>query len=166
MLVANGPSLNKMRWDWQDNFKVMMGMNKIHIGIERYLFSVLPTASQSLPRLDRARPSRWKCAPALLRIGSRHRCVSLRLFGLPCWAGYGCHRHCRRRRRRRGNANANTVGVLFRRYNMTKLKLYAACNPLVVEQAGQEIWGGLSNGQTPGDEVPGQPSHQCTAVRV
>ena len=32
VLIANGPSLNKMRWDWQDNFKMVMGMNKIYIG--------------------------------------------------------------------------------------------------------------------------------------
>jgi hypothetical protein len=24
-LIANGPSLNKIRWDWQENFKVVMG---------------------------------------------------------------------------------------------------------------------------------------------
>ena len=36
MLVANGPSLNKIRWDWQDNFNVIMGMNKIFLGLERY----------------------------------------------------------------------------------------------------------------------------------
>jgi hypothetical protein len=27
-------------WDWQDNFKVIMGMNKIYIGLERYNISV------------------------------------------------------------------------------------------------------------------------------
>ena len=36
VLVANGPSLNKIRWDWQDNFNVVMGMNKIFLGLERY----------------------------------------------------------------------------------------------------------------------------------
>ena len=36
VLVANGPSLNKIRWDWQDNFNVIMGMNKIFLGLERY----------------------------------------------------------------------------------------------------------------------------------
>ena len=30
-LVCNGPSLNKIRWDWQPNFKVVMGMNKVRI---------------------------------------------------------------------------------------------------------------------------------------
>ena len=36
VLVAIGPSLNKIRWDWQDNFDVIMGMNKIFLGLERY----------------------------------------------------------------------------------------------------------------------------------
>lgn len=36
VLIANGPSLNKIRWDWQDNFNVVMGMNKIFLGLERY----------------------------------------------------------------------------------------------------------------------------------
>ena len=39
VLIANGPSLNKIRWDWQDNFNVVMGMNKIFLGLERYNIS-------------------------------------------------------------------------------------------------------------------------------
>ena len=35
VLVANGPSLNKIRWDWQDNFNVIMGMNKIFLNLFR-----------------------------------------------------------------------------------------------------------------------------------
>ena len=41
VLIANGPSLNKIRWDWQENFKVVMGMNKIYIGLERYLLRAI-----------------------------------------------------------------------------------------------------------------------------
>ena len=41
VLIANGPSLNKIRWDWQDKFKVVMGMNKIFLGLERYNISTV-----------------------------------------------------------------------------------------------------------------------------
>jgi hypothetical protein len=34
--------LGEYSWDWQDNFKVIMGMNKIYIGLERYNISVRP----------------------------------------------------------------------------------------------------------------------------
>eukprot|EP01043_Picozoa_sp_COSAG02_P037142 COSAG02_NODE_2766_length_8067_cov_6.245733_9_plen_1097_part_00 len=39
VLVANGPSLNSIRWDWLPNFKVVMGMNKIYLGLERFNLS-------------------------------------------------------------------------------------------------------------------------------
>lgn len=36
VLLANGPSLNRISWDWLPNFKVVMGMNKIYLGLERF----------------------------------------------------------------------------------------------------------------------------------
>ncbi|CAM9230778.1 unnamed protein product [Choristocarpus tenellus] len=37
VLVANGPSLNAMRWDWQDSFDgPIMGMNKVFLALQRY----------------------------------------------------------------------------------------------------------------------------------
>lgn len=39
VLVANGPSLNRIPWDWLPNFKVVMGMNKIYLGLERFNLS-------------------------------------------------------------------------------------------------------------------------------
>lgn len=49
VLIANGPSLNKIRWDWQENFKVIMGMNKIYIGLERYNISSLQAYAVANP---------------------------------------------------------------------------------------------------------------------
>ena len=37
----------------------------------------------------------------------------------------------------------NKIYIGIERYNLTKLKLYGACNPLVVEQSVEEIWSGL-----------------------
>lgn len=41
VLIGNGPSLNEMRWDWQDHFDVVMGTNKIYLGLERYNITTL-----------------------------------------------------------------------------------------------------------------------------
>lgn len=51
VLVANGPSLNKIRWDWQDNFNVVMGMNKIFLGLERYNISKMTHCARGCPAL-------------------------------------------------------------------------------------------------------------------
>ena len=53
VLIANGPSLNKIRWDWQDNFNVVMGMNKIFLGLERYNISKMTHCER--------RPYRSRC---------------------------------------------------------------------------------------------------------
>ena len=62
VLVANGPSLNKIRWDWQDNFNVIMGMNKIFLGLERYNITKVraPLLTRSLPPSSR---SALACSP-------------------------------------------------------------------------------------------------------
>ena len=52
VLIANGPSLNKMRWDWQDNFNVVMGMNKIFLGLERYNISKMTHCARGCPARD------------------------------------------------------------------------------------------------------------------
>ena len=49
VLIANGPSLNKMRWDWQENFNVVMGMNKIFLGLERYNISRMTHCARTCP---------------------------------------------------------------------------------------------------------------------
>ncbi|CAM9281126.1 unnamed protein product [Discosporangium mesarthrocarpum] len=37
VLVANGPSLNAMQWDWQETFDgPIMGMNKVYLALQRY----------------------------------------------------------------------------------------------------------------------------------
>ena len=39
-LIANGPSLNKIRWHWQHHFDYVMGMNKIFLGTQRFNLSL------------------------------------------------------------------------------------------------------------------------------
>ena len=67
VLIANGPSLNKIRWDWQDNFDVVMGMNKIFLGLERYNITKMTHCAYTVLPSNRRRHSTCDLSTKFLR---------------------------------------------------------------------------------------------------